>query len=503
MYRLIHLSGDLKGRRRIVQRRSVTLGSDLACPIWFPDAGVSPRHVELEETPRGLRLRRLEAGAPVRVNGEAVDERVLGPRDVVEIGAARFRCERAPPAALGWIRTAVLTAAVLAAAGIGMRKGIRWRSARRAADDAALVAGGSRAPPPSRESEDLRTMTRLTGELPEERPAMDVPSTPPEVAVRAPMPQEFPAPPRVPALPAAEPTPEAAAAGRDARLADELRRAVTDAARDPEAALGRLAGIRAAAPEFLPVYAESARLLERLGRRGEAERVWADLLYRAGSDPLAESAAAELARLASLRQPNEPPPAPPRPPPEPPPAAAPAPTPTPAPATPTPGPAGPAAVARAATPIPAPPAAPARPSATALPRRIRIVSVDQKRFPAGEEADELRVLHVVLDPAPEEKAVLQDRVAVEVEFFDQEAASGRPVPARALTTANPIRLAAGIWPSGRPKAVAATYQVPRGGRADGSVSFLGYVVKVYYGGDLQDVEAQPSDLAPSHQTPNP
>ena len=152
-----------------------------------------------------------------------------------------------------------------------------------------------------------------------------------------------------------------------------------------------------------------------------------------------------------------------------------------------------------APPPPAPAAAPLqheeskplRPPSSGL-RMIKIVSVDQQKFPASDEFDEMRMLNIGLasDVPPEE--IDPAAVHVEVSFFDEDP-SNRVNITRAIAPKEPLALD-GAWGQEEQKLVTATYVVPPGFRKREAGKYYGYRVRVFYHNKLQDADARPKAL---------
>jgi len=90
MYRLVFLSGPLKGKRLVIRNGNVEIGRDVNCSIALPDDAVAGRHVVLEQERKGVFLRRLALTYSVFVNGADVREAQLNHGDEVDIGSSRI-----------------------------------------------------------------------------------------------------------------------------------------------------------------------------------------------------------------------------------------------------------------------------------------------------------------------------------------------------------------------------------------------------------------------------
>ncbi|MDD4735684.1 MAG: hypothetical protein PHP44_06220 [Kiritimatiellae bacterium] len=135
-------------------------------------------------------------------------------------------------------------------------------------------------------------------------------------------------------------------------------------------------------------------------------------------------------------------------------------------------------------------------------RQVRVVTVEQSRFPSNDAADEMRVLNISLAMGANAGDVFGDYVGIKVTFFDEVGDTGMAMPSRVQTSTNPIRLAKRAWRSDANYLVTATYLVPKGFRTQyqkktgARTKYYGYVIEVFYRDQLQDVYAQPKTLLP-------
>ena len=135
-------------------------------------------------------------------------------------------------------------------------------------------------------------------------------------------------------------------------------------------------------------------------------------------------------------------------------------------------------------------------------RKVRVVSVEQNRFPSNDASDEMRVLNISLAMGPNAGDVFGDYVGIKVTFYDEVGDTGMAMPSRVQTSTNPIRLAKRAWRSDANYLVTATYLVPKGFRTQyqkktgARTKYYGYVIEVFYRDQLQDVYAQPKTLIP-------
>ncbi len=97
MYRIVFLDGPLKGQRLVVREPRVTVGSAGDADLRLLGRDVVSRHAEIVDQEGRIMIRRLEAGALLRVGAVAVGEQPVICRsgDVVALGRTRFRIEAA------------------------------------------------------------------------------------------------------------------------------------------------------------------------------------------------------------------------------------------------------------------------------------------------------------------------------------------------------------------------------------------------------------------------
>ena len=155
-----------------------------------------------------------------------------------------------------------------------------------------------------------------------------------------------------------------------------------------------------------------------------------------------------------------------------------------------------------APPPPAPAAAPLQPEkdkpswtpSSAL-RMIKIASVEQQKFPASDEFDEMRMLNIGLSSEVPSEEIDPSAVHVEVSFFD-EGPSNQVSLTRVIAPKEPLT-PDGAWGQEEQKIVTATYVVPPGFRkseAGGAKKYYGYRIRVFYHNELQDADARPKAL---------
>ena len=153
-----------------------------------------------------------------------------------------------------------------------------------------------------------------------------------------------------------------------------------------------------------------------------------------------------------------------------------------------------------AAPPPTPAAAPLQPEkdkpawmpSSAL-RTIKIASVEQQKFPASDEFDEMRMLNIGLS-----SEVSLRRRSTPLPCMSRSLSSTKTLPTRSALT----RVIApkepltpdGAWGQEEQKIVTATYVVPPGFRKSepgGAKKYYGYRIRVFYHNELQDADARP------------
>ena len=91
LFRLIVLTGNLKGQRITVGNDPITIGRDPACGICVSDAEVATQHAVLEHNElTGLQIKDLGSMNRVLVNNHEIREAHLKHGDIIELGRTRF-----------------------------------------------------------------------------------------------------------------------------------------------------------------------------------------------------------------------------------------------------------------------------------------------------------------------------------------------------------------------------------------------------------------------------
>lgn len=504
LYRLIVLTGPLKNQRITVAEEPMTVGRAPDCQIVLPDDEVATRHAELSQKPEvGLHIRDLGTMNRVIVNGREMRESRLKHGDMVEIGHTRFLVQAVVQAEVSGSdadpderhsnpRVLIAAAVVVVLAVITW---IRWpqlhgRKAAGGTPDVAtnlvvspppvtsmvVEATTTNAPPvvvpvspvvvaPSTQTtaeiqqmrEDLRALSQTVREIVQPTvitnvmPVVVVTAEPPPVVV-APAPAVVVPPPDRP------------------EQEDMLQRARELIAKgDAAGADAGLEALEKKYPDFLPAYEERARLAEAAGDLEKANAQWQQVLKRTTDSPLYQRALAERARLVKSAAPTPPPEV----------VVQPSPKLVPVPEVPKPA---------VTTTVPALPVG----------RVMRVLNVEQMRFPAGDDFDDMRTLNIVLSQTDPTTEVVNEDVTVSVTFFDEDQATNTVFPSRIVKPAENLRPSGG-WGADRRSVVSATYVLPKGVRekeraAGHDERYYGYVVRVEYRGHKQDEWAAPRGL---------
>lgn len=485
MYRLIFLAGPLKGRRLAIKQGTVVLGRDPSCSVCIPDDEISRQHASIEQRPDGSFLRDIGSMNGVSVNGAIVREAILKHDDVIDLGLTKVQFQEflrpqektdrhidlVDMLTLGAVAAVLVFEVLFLGYLLTWKRNVLPDSASAAAvsgpvsqaEGVALAQVGQKpeqtqprdvAPKPAdatpaRSDKDLQQLRADVQDIREQvNELAQTRITPPAVTAVPPARVELPSTQR-----SAGPPPDAlvekARTMLNEALAEEARHNLVQADQ-------MLERIQIMAPDFLPSYIERARLFEKRGFIEKSGDQWAEVMTRSVGKPLYEQAASERVRLAHAQAVKT-------------------------------TVAGPAATAEPTT------------SSQRLPRRIRITSVEPDRSQENEQFEELRLLRITIKPKPSERELDASAVRVVVTFFDDNPKTKEASPSRAVVPRDALRTE-GNWSRTEPRSVTAAYIVPRGFRDEEEqkygekLSYLGYVVQVYYRDELQDEEVRPRSL---------
>lgn len=445
LYRLIVLTGPLANQRITVTREPMNLGSAADCQLVLPDEEVAPKHALLEDRGEGgLHIRDLGTMHKILVNSREVRQSRLKHGDMVEIGRTRFLVQ-------------AVVAAVVEGGGRGTGERISPKLYLNAAAVLVLaVITWWRWPenhpdvlPPKAEP-DLNVAASATNDT--------TASALSEATEPAPVPRRFTASDFSNAMASVVFPVSAARAGQTNPVATEIEkmRAELDAIHER---IKTVTPPPVAAPEP-PRFETSAPPVVVIA---PAQPV---LVVTTAPPPVANTPPPAPVHIAHNSQP------------------------------PTNLPERPPAVA--VTNIE--PAIAAVPTAVAAPtgRVLRVLTVEQSRFPAGEDYDDMRNFNVILSLTDPRHEVANPEVSVDLTFYDEDLATGTVAPAASVQPVTALRPTQS-WGGDRRTTISATYLLPKGARAKEKSAghearHYGYAVRVTYRGAVQDEWALPRSL---------
>ncbi len=443
LYRLIILNGPQNGLRWSVPDTPMTVGSAPDCGLCLTDSEVAARHAVIEWDGDFLRIRDLGTMNRLLVNQREVREARLKHGDIIELGRTRLMVEASVRAEVtsrteggtrgGRRRGGAIAAVLTIAASIGIWIIARPRGATSQSDMAPGSDGG----------QGERAVANTVSAPPplESAPLSD------DVVLVAPVKMasnslsEEPSPP-----PPEKIRQEISLSSADTSVPSEpsdqlLRRRLLEEARAARVA-GRLAeaelllnGLFAIEPANREALTERAALWERRGMIKRAIEAWTQVAADADDETRA-MADQERRRLEALER-----------------------------------------------------------RMTSTPPQVRLAEVAHAKFPAEEDAEEIRVLNIRLEAETGTPFPDPDAVNVEVVFYERETETGRIRPAE---NANPLLLLPEEgWPEEGPLTLVATYRgKPSVIGPDGKEArvFYGYRVRLFVYGRAADEYARPRHL---------
>ncbi|MCZ7592818.1 MAG: FHA domain-containing protein [Kiritimatiellae bacterium] len=249
-------------------------------------------------------------------------------------------------------------------------------------------------------------------------------------------------PPPPTALPTLTPPPSPRTAREEA---EELIGAARDARESKHftEADRLLAHIQNLDPDFLAAYEERALLFEEQGRTGDAAMQWSEILRRSTESPIYQKAVTERIRLSRFSATQQGPP------------------------------------------------------------ELRILTVQQNRFPGNADYDEMRVLKIALRS---ESAVRidPDKLHLDVVFYDRNTGSDAIEISDGRVEQQKVELSPD-WSAESERVLTATCVIPKGLRekqeAEGQPhSYYGYYVRLLYNDQQLDETARPRTLLAAAKT---
>jgi hypothetical protein len=535
MYRLIFQKGPQQGRRVAIRQGPVILGRHPEATLRLPEPEVALQHALLEDQPSGgVRLRRLTAGAPVRVNRQEVETVELRDGDLIEIGPHVVQFSGGAVAAtafkptrrrLGLLQLVTLLAVGLLLIGQMIFLFVISLSPPKPTVVAIAVTNAPVSVAPTSMPQ-VAVATNLVVPVVTQLPpgVVSIPTaTPVRVATVAPplennalsnelkkmqaeltqlhhevktLPPPKPAvitnvvavPPPAPATNA--PAPELSADDLVLAQARKMFKKTMDrvAKLDAEELDGELATIQNMAPDFLPPYIERAQRMQQRGLLADSLEQWKRVQKLATQADLKARAGEEITSLQKRLA--EPPPKP-------------------KPEVREKKPeikghmleAGEKKTEVSETKALVKIAMPRAKRVPAAQPVARITQVEAQKLLGGEKFDEMRLLRVTVAPvgaAPWEPAMLE----IFVTFFDRGEKTGTVVPSRAVVPGAALHAAAQTVP-GAPLEFSASYLVPRGFRQQELQQlgerrrYFGYRVELVSRGEVHDRRDQPANLLPA------
>ena len=462
LYRLIILSGDRKGQQVTVPEEPLTIGRSPDSALHLNDTEIAMAHAVVEHRMNSLVIHDLGSMNKILVNSTGVSRAHLKHGDVIEIGRTRLLVQafvqaevHSPPRWLPRrkaLRVAVAAALALVAVALAMP-----RLMRRAPEPGAPPDNtGARVPVVAPAVEPALRMASAEEPLmtAPAMPPVTEPATPPEpaaatsaaavVEATAATNEELlvasaPPPPVVePPAPDTTTVTQAAAAMLTQKVQSMMAEALATASNStPAKAEEILRSVLVINPDYLPAYAERARLFAGRGLLDPAIEQWQEVIRRGAGTPIAEEASGMCRRLGRAREAKVP----------------------------------------------------------DYANQINIAGAEQSKFPETRGFREMRAISVTLRPGVRSLLPDADAVRVEVRFYDRKKDTGAIIASEAAVPGDRLTVA-GPWRQGEEKIVTATYAVPAGESAAATKAgqFYGYVVRVYYYGALQDEYAQPRAL---------
>lgn len=204
-----------------------------------------------------------------------------------------------------------------------------------------------------------------------------------------------------------------------------------------------LAHIQNLDPDFLAAYEERARLFEEQGRAGDAAMQWSEILRRSTESPIYQKAVTERIRLSQF------------------------------------------SAAQSGTP------------------ELRILGVQQNRFPGNADYDEMRVLKIALRSESAFR-INPDNLRLDVVFYDRDTGSDAIEVSDGRVEQQKVELPPD-WSAESERVLTATCVIPRGLRAEQEAdgrprSYYGYHVRLLYNDQQLDETARPRALLATAKT---
>jgi hypothetical protein len=464
LYRLIVLTGPLRNQRITVDREPMTIGRAPDCQILIPDDEVALKHAVLEDRGEGgLHLRDLGTMYKIIVNGRELRQARLKHGDMVEIGRTRFLVQavvaadvtgkygdeedRTNPKLIGAVALVVALAVIT---------WLRWpvmhpkAAAPRALPEPPVIAAVTQTNdiPDSKTNAPVETIAiQATNQVPVVVTAVET-GAPEVVAVSA-------RPPAPVAPPVENQTTQMTAEIQ--RIRQDLltmRESIKDLTRPP--------AVTTAPPSFAPGIFTSPPPVIVITTAPPVSMSASSVVATAGSSVATGASSEPKSSNPPTNLPTRPP------------------------------------VVSLTNRIVA--SVPADSSATNAPvgRVIRVLNVEQSRFQASEDFDDMRTFNIVLSQTNPRVDIANTDVRIEMTFFDEDQNDGSVHPSSAVVPMTALRPTQ-AWGAERRCSVSTTYVLPKGTRAKGKAAgfdgrYYGFTVRVFYRDMVQDEWALPRAL---------
>lgn len=472
LYRLIVLTGPLKGQRITVDPEPMTIGRADTCDIVLPDNEVAFQHARLEHRQDELLIRDLGSMNKVILNKREVRETRLKHGDIVELGRTRLLVEALVQAEVqhpsGPVssrphrkrrrRHLALAALTLFAAGIAFWRWLAEPPAATETDatDAAPVPASVFEPAPAPEPASADASTPVAADAAETKPASDITAAPSPLddelrRIREDLQfiqqhinnlnQTAPVAAAI-AEPAAGEA-NTAPTGVEARSddLDKVLLAIQQAidAADFNQADMMLEHVQLEYPDYLPAYELRAELYENWGMPGKAREQWAAIIQRTTESDMYRRAIAERIRLSRAESQR----------------------------------------------------------LVSAHEAVRIQSVEQFRFRESEEYDEMRLVKVRVQYNRDLGPVDPAGVRLLIYFFEQDMDTRR-IELSALQPYNESQLKDWLTEGEQQFTYSTSYVVPKGYYAQDHNTrrqrYFGFIARLHYFDRLVDEQARPPKL---------
>ncbi len=139
-------------------------------------------------------------------------------------------------------------------------------------------------------------------------------------------------------------------------------------------------------------------------------------------------------------------------------------------------------------------------------RVMRVLNVEQMRFPASDDFDEMRTFNIALNLTNPRVTIANEDVQIVMTFYDEDLKDGTVKPSPEASPQRDLRPSQ-PWGADRRNVASATFMLPKGARekaraAGSDAHYYGFVARVLYRGEFQDEWAVPHTLLTQAQSSN-